>query len=105
MNRTTARSKGDAVVLSGLVGGRTAKRGAVNIAKVDKLQIVDPSATIRRHACTGCGVHMFGPVENKAILGAKLHPYRTISPTRGGRRPNSPPSYGPLPRREPTRHK
>ena len=35
-------------------------------ANGDKLKIVDPSATIRRHACTGCGVHMFGPVENKA---------------------------------------
>ncbi|KFC64736.1 Glutathione-dependent formaldehyde-activating enzyme [Bosea sp. LC85] len=29
----------------------------------DKLQIVDPSATIQRHACTGCGVHMYGRIE------------------------------------------
>jgi len=29
----------------------------------DKLKIVDPSALILRHACTGCGVHMHGPVE------------------------------------------
>jgi S-(hydroxymethyl)glutathione synthase len=31
----------------------------------DKLVVVDPSATIQRHACTGCGVHMFGRIENK----------------------------------------
>jgi S-(hydroxymethyl)glutathione synthase len=30
----------------------------------DKLHIVDPSATIQRHACSGCGVHMFGRIEN-----------------------------------------
>jgi S-(hydroxymethyl)glutathione synthase len=32
----------------------------------NKLKIVDPSAAIQRHACTGCGVHMFGRIENKA---------------------------------------
>jgi S-(hydroxymethyl)glutathione synthase len=31
-----------------------------------KLKIVDPSATIQRYACTGCGVHMYGRIENKA---------------------------------------
>ena len=30
----------------------------------DKLKVVDPSAAIQRHACTGCGVHMFGRIEN-----------------------------------------
>jgi S-(hydroxymethyl)glutathione synthase len=30
----------------------------------DKLKIVDESATIQRHACTGCGVHMYGRIEN-----------------------------------------
>ena len=29
----------------------------------EKLKIVDPSATIQRYACTGCGVHMFGRIE------------------------------------------
>jgi S-(hydroxymethyl)glutathione synthase len=29
----------------------------------DKLAVVDPDALILRHACTGCGVHMYGPVE------------------------------------------
>jgi S-(hydroxymethyl)glutathione synthase len=27
-----------------------------------KLKVVDPDALILRHACTGCGVHMYGPV-------------------------------------------
>jgi S-(hydroxymethyl)glutathione synthase len=31
----------------------------------DKLKIVDEKATIQRHACTGCGVHMYGRIENK----------------------------------------
>ncbi|HVC16594.1 MAG TPA: S-(hydroxymethyl)glutathione synthase [Rhodanobacter sp.] len=30
----------------------------------DKLAIVDASATIQRHACKGCGVHMYGRIEN-----------------------------------------
>src|SRR5258706_14756045 len=30
----------------------------------DKLAIVDPSATIQRHACKVCGVHLFGRIEN-----------------------------------------
>ncbi|MEP9378537.1 S-(hydroxymethyl)glutathione synthase [Aquabacter sp. CN5-332] len=30
----------------------------------DKLKVVDASATIQRHACTGCGVHMYGRIEN-----------------------------------------
>jgi S-(hydroxymethyl)glutathione synthase len=29
-----------------------------------KLSIVDKNATILRHVCSGCGVHMYGPVEN-----------------------------------------
>ena len=30
-----------------------------------KLKIVDPSAVIQRYACTGCGAHMYGRIENK----------------------------------------
>ncbi len=30
-----------------------------------KLKIVDPAAAIQRYACTGCGVHMYGRIENK----------------------------------------
>ena len=34
-------------------------------ANEDKLQVVDPSATIQRHACKVCGAHMYGRIENK----------------------------------------
>ena len=40
-------------------------RDKVNVTKNgDKLKVVDPNATIQRHACTGCGVHMYGRIEN-----------------------------------------
>ena len=42
-----------------------------------KLKIVDPSATIQRHACTACGVHMYGRIENNkhAFFGLDfIHP-------------------------------
>lgn len=44
----------------------------------DKLEVVDPSALIQRHACKGCGVHMYGPVEREhAFQGlAFVHPER-----------------------------
>jgi S-(hydroxymethyl)glutathione synthase len=32
----------------------------------DKLQVIDASATIQRHACKVCGTHMYGRIENKA---------------------------------------
>jgi S-(hydroxymethyl)glutathione synthase len=32
-------------------------------ANGDKLKIIDSNALIQRHACTGCGVHMYGRVE------------------------------------------
>ena len=35
-------------------------------ANADKLAVVDAAATIQRHACKGCGVHMYGRIENKA---------------------------------------
>lgn len=34
-------------------------------ANQDKLKVVDPSATIKRHACKDCGVHMYGRIDNK----------------------------------------
>ncbi len=33
-------------------------------ANADKLKVVDPNATIQRHACKVCGVHMYGRIEN-----------------------------------------
>ncbi len=34
-------------------------------ANADKLEVVDASAAIQRHACKGCGVHMYGRIENQ----------------------------------------
>jgi S-(hydroxymethyl)glutathione synthase len=33
-------------------------------ANEDKLRVVNPDATIKRHACKECGVHMYGRIEN-----------------------------------------
>jgi S-(hydroxymethyl)glutathione synthase len=38
----------------------------------DKLAVVDSSALILRHACKGCGVHMYGPVERAG------HPFQGL---------------------------
>ncbi|MDP2740402.1 MAG: S-(hydroxymethyl)glutathione synthase, partial [Pseudorhodobacter sp.] len=35
------------------------------ISGADKLHVIDPNATIQRHACKDCGVHMYGRIENK----------------------------------------
>ncbi len=41
-------------------------RDKLNVtANGKKLSVVDPSAAIQRHACTACGVHMYGRIENK----------------------------------------
>jgi S-(hydroxymethyl)glutathione synthase len=34
-------------------------------SNANKLKVVDPSAAIQRYACSGCGVHMYGRIENK----------------------------------------
>ena len=40
-------------------------RDKLNVTKnADRLKVVDASAAIQRHACTGCGVHMYGRIEN-----------------------------------------
>lgn len=31
----------------------------------EKLKVVDSAAAIQRYACTGCGAHMYGRIENK----------------------------------------
>lgn len=36
------------------------------IANGQKLHVVDPNAAIQRHACSVCGVHMFGRIENRS---------------------------------------
>ncbi|NJM29206.1 MAG: S-(hydroxymethyl)glutathione synthase [Rhizobiales bacterium] len=42
-------------------------------ANAHKLKIVDESALIQRYACTGCGVHMYGPVRKAG------HPFEGLS--------------------------
>ena len=40
-------------------------RGAVSVsAHGEKLRIVNEAAPIQRYACTGCGAHMYGRIEN-----------------------------------------
>jgi S-(hydroxymethyl)glutathione synthase len=40
-------------------------RDSLNVTQnAEKLRVVDASATIQRHACTECGVHMYGRIEN-----------------------------------------
>lgn len=41
-------------------------------ANGDKLEIVDASAAIQRHACKVCGVHMYGRIENES------HPFHGL---------------------------
>lgn len=57
-------------------------------ANESKLHIVDDKATIQRHACKDCGVHMYGRIENKD------HPFygldfihTELSPQRGWEEP------------------
>jgi S-(hydroxymethyl)glutathione synthase len=33
-------------------------------ANADQLQVVDPAAVIKRHACKRCGVHLYGRIED-----------------------------------------
>jgi S-(hydroxymethyl)glutathione synthase len=35
------------------------------VENADKLAVFDSSATIKRYACSGCGVHMYGRIENE----------------------------------------
>jgi len=41
-------------------------------ANASKLTIVDPNAAIRRYACSECGVHMYGRIDNLA------HPFHGL---------------------------
>jgi S-(hydroxymethyl)glutathione synthase len=45
--------------------GVTGRDKVTVTANANKLKVVDEKAPIRRHACTGCGVHMYGRIENK----------------------------------------
>lgn len=56
------KPKGAAFSIVGVV-----RRDTVTVlANGDKLAVVDETATIRRHACTVCGAHLYGRIENQA---------------------------------------
>jgi S-(hydroxymethyl)glutathione synthase len=57
-------------------------------ANADKLAVVDEGATIQRHACSVCGVHMFGRIENKdhAFYGLDFV-HTELSPQKGWAQP------------------
>jgi S-(hydroxymethyl)glutathione synthase len=41
-------------------------KGKVKVtANESKLKVVDPKATIKRYACSACGVHMYGRIDNE----------------------------------------
>ncbi len=50
----------------------------------DKLKVVDPAATIQRHACKGCGVHMYGRIENTKhpLYGFDFYSHGTVATKR-----------------------
>lgn len=59
----------------------------------DKLSIVDAGAAIQRHACKGCGVHMYGASKTRRIRSmGSTSSTRSCRRTKAGPRPNSPPS-------------
>ena len=57
-------------------------------ANQDKLKVVDPNAVIKRYACSACGVHMYGRIDNSS------HPlygfdfvHTELSPDKGWEQP------------------
>jgi S-(hydroxymethyl)glutathione synthase len=48
-----------------------------------KLKVVDPSATIQRHACTGCGVHMYARIEKAHAFHGLDFIHTELSPQTG----------------------
>jgi S-(hydroxymethyl)glutathione synthase len=59
-------------------------------ANADKLRVVDPGAVIKRYACTGCGVHLYGRIDNEK------HPFHGldfIHPELFGTKGWSPPTF------------
>jgi S-(hydroxymethyl)glutathione synthase len=59
-------------------------------ANADKLKVVDANTAIKRHACTGCGVHMYGRIDNTnhPLYGFDFF-HTELSPTQGW----SPPEF------------
>ena len=59
-------------------------RDKVKVTKnADKLKVADPNALIQRHACRGCGVHMYGPVEREHAFKGLVFIHTELSQDRG----------------------
>ena len=59
-------------------------RDAVTVTKnAQKLKVVNEAAPIQRHACTGCGVHMYGPVERDHAFKGLTFVHTELSDTPG----------------------
>lgn len=56
-------------------------------ANESKLKIVDKSATIQRHACSDCGVHMYGRIENDHPFKGLDFVHAELSPEKGWQEP------------------
>ncbi|KAH8176968.1 glutathione-dependent formaldehyde-activating enzyme domain-containing protein [Sarocladium implicatum] len=56
-------------------------------ANADKLYIVDKSATIQRHACQDCGVHLYGRIENAHPFKGLDFVHTELSPQSGWQEP------------------
>lgn len=56
-------------------------------ANGDKLEIVDKSATILRHACKECGAHMYGPIEKDHAFKGLSFVHPELSDDKGWQEP------------------
>ncbi|KAI2466592.1 putative glutathione-dependent formaldehyde-activating enzyme [Annulohypoxylon bovei var. microspora] len=56
-------------------------------ANGSKLKIVDPSAAIQRHACSACGVHLYGRIEVDHPFKGLDFVHAELSPEKGWQEP------------------
>jgi len=56
-------------------------------ANGDKLAILDPNATILRHACKECGVHLYGPIEKDHAFKGLSFVHTELSDEKGWQEP------------------
>ena len=56
-------------------------------ANEDKLSVIDPDATIQRHACKECGVHLFGSIEKDHAFKGLAFVHVELSKEKGWQEP------------------
>ena len=68
-----------------LAGRRGCTRQSPRDRQCGQLAVVDPNAVIKRHACKGCGVHMYGRIENEKhpFFGVGTPSTRNYRPSEG----------------------